>query len=67
MSKETESDKDRLVNLCDLKPVPDGTYVQVLPGGKVLLRPTQMEYAIIELYAAEMRRLNPSEPAICQA
>lgn len=53
--------KQRLFSLDKLKPVPPDqfVYIQGLPNRMVLLNPTKTEMAIIDLFAAEIRRLTP--------
>ena len=48
----------RLFQKDELQPVPDGTVIQALPGNWYLLNPNHIEQKIIELYAAEVRRVS---------
>lgn len=50
---------DRLLKLCDLRPVPDGTHVSVLPDKYVLINATATELRLLEILSAECQRLKP--------
>lgn len=58
-AQEGEIMKNRLIKMKELKPNPFNIRIQVLPKNMVLLNPTIIEMAIIDLFSKELLKYMP--------